>query len=147
MSECKRCHVYAHCTCICKTSPSLSRRYVGVGMPSKAEERSTAAQAQALGETDAVGGQVIRGDRFGAVMGESFLRVADCSPVRAWAYLLGALPKVCVMREDCRVWASQYWRWCCVVVYNSCSIIHCKLIIQILSHMACVSTTVLLVTC
>eukprot|EP00904_Undaria_pinnatifida_P005486 jgi/Undpi1/2067/HiC_scaffold_12.g05453.m1 len=31
---------------------------------------------------------------FGAILGDSALRVADCCPVRAWAFLLGALPKL-----------------------------------------------------
>lgn len=63
-------------------------------MPSKEESAAAAAETGDNVGSDLDGGQLVPGERFGAAAGESFLRVADCSPVRAWAYLLGALPKV-----------------------------------------------------
>ena len=37
----------------------------------------------------------------GVTRGRNVLEVADCNPVRAWAYLLGALPKVRHEHDDC----------------------------------------------
>lgn len=80
-------------------------RYVGVGMPSKEEEKAVAASSSTAspgGAGNGGGGNIGAGDRFGAPAGERSLRVADCSPVRAWAYLLGALPKVRSSRYSTR---------------------------------------------
>ncbi|CAM9770550.1 unnamed protein product [Scytosiphon promiscuus] len=92
--------------------------YVGVGMPSKVEDAAASAAsaaalaeveepehaaavaaedegAPAMGAAGGVGkGAVTTADRFGAAAGEKALRVADCCPVRAWSFLLGALPKI-----------------------------------------------------
>lgn len=82
-----------------------------MGEPSKAEDAAIAASEAAMAEAEAgaaaggagaggaLGAVVAAGvgdaaDRFGAAAGEKALRVADCCPVRAWSYLLGALPKV-----------------------------------------------------
>lgn len=54
--------------------------------------------AGAMAVADAAAAAAAAGDaadRFGAAAGEKTLRIADCCPVRAWAFLLGALPKVC----------------------------------------------------
>eukprot|EP00752_Nemacystus_decipiens_P013887 g12327.t1 len=88
--------------------------YVGVGEPSKEETAAAAAQQLAIAEAEAAAaaadgpaaaaGAMMRAaaaagagdaaDRFGAAAGERALRIADCCPVRAWAFLLGALPKI-----------------------------------------------------
>lgn len=102
-------------------------RYVGVGVPSKEETAAAAASQAAMAEAEAaaagaadagagaagavaaagaaaavaavaaagLGGDAA--DRFGAAAGEKTLRTSDCDPVRAWAFLLGALPKVCYL--------------------------------------------------
>lgn len=93
-----------------------------MGEPSKEEHAAVAASHAAIAEAEAVaaaadgaaGGAVAvagaavvavaagvgdAADRFGAAAGEKTLRIADCCPVRSWAFLLGALPKV---------------RYCCV---------------------------------
>lgn len=98
---------------------TASLRYVGVGMPSKAEKNAAAAAAAAAeavigrdeGDPPAQNdidnaAKIVAADRYGAAAGEGALRVADCNPVRTWAYLLGALPKV---RRTC-VYAGM-WRY------------------------------------
>ena len=61
------------------------------GVDGVAIATAAAAAVAAGGEAGAGAGG---GTSFGAILGDSALRVADCCPVRAWAFLLGALPKV-----------------------------------------------------
>lgn len=74
-------------------------RYVGVGRPTEPEDEDDAAGIRAAdGPTDAGanggGAASSAGEGSGRVDRGKYLSVAECNPVRAWAYLLGALPKV-----------------------------------------------------
>lgn len=74
-------------------------RYVGVGRPTEPEEEGDAAGmrvADGTTEAGANGGGAAGSavEESGKVARGKCLSVAECSPVRAWAYLLGALPKV-----------------------------------------------------
>lgn len=81
-----------------------------------------AAEGGAAGATGAVataGGDAA--DRFGAAAGEKTLRVADCCPVRAWSFLLGALPKVGV--GGCLfLWVCMHISSLCLVSVHACNI-------------------------
>lgn len=70
-------------------------RYVGVGLPSKADGASLGTSATGGADGEAGGSENASAmSSFGVAAGERVLQTADCSPVRAWAYLIGALPNV-----------------------------------------------------